>query len=376
MDDLIPIGALTGTMAGLALAAHVGTAVVAGWRLRQTAVDVPPSLPSVTVIRPVCGLDAVEMSTLASTFRVPHTTEFIFCAGRESDKAVSYLRELIARYPEADAKIMIGTDGPGINPKLDNVRKGWRAARHEWVVIADSNVLMDQAYIWNLLSSWRDDVGAVCAPPFAVDGIGLWADVETQFLNGYQGRWQYAADAIGLGFAQGKSMLFRKSLLDQWGGIDALDEDAAEDAATTKVVRRNGYRVRLAQRTVPQPLGIRSLKQIWQRQCRWAQLRRRSFPALYVLEPLTMLLPTLSIAAIAASVGELPMLEATTLFVSLWIGSEVALAKCASWRCTQGTLNGIVLRELMCPIVWLAGWRATPFTWRQPHNAALDPQPV
>ena len=74
-------------------------------------------------------------------------------------------------------------------------------------------------------------------------------------------------------------------MLDQWGGIDALDEDTAEDAATTKVVRRDGYRVRLAPRTVPQPLGARSLRLVWQRQCRWAQLRRHSFPALYVLEP-------------------------------------------------------------------------------------------
>lgn len=168
-------------------------------------------------------------------------------------------------------------------------------------------------------------------------------------------------------------MLFRKSLLDQWGGIDALDEDTAEDAATTKVVRRNGYRVRLALRTVPQPLGVRTLWQVWQRQCRWAQLRRCSFPALYVLEPLTMLLPTLAIAATSVSQGGLPP-EATLLIASVWVGAETLLAKRAGWLVTQSTVTGIVVRELMLPFVWLAGWRAAPFTWRQPRNAAQEAQ--
>lgn len=115
---------------------------------------------------------------------MPRTTELIFCAGRETDRAVPYLLQLIVQHPDADAKILFGSDGPGINPKLDNVRKGWLAASNDWVVIADSNVLMNEIYLWNFLSAWRDDVGAVCAPPFAVDGVGLGASVETQLLNG------------------------------------------------------------------------------------------------------------------------------------------------------------------------------------------------
>jgi ceramide glucosyltransferase len=374
MDHIIWTGALTGTLAGLALTAHVGSAIIAGRRLKHRPQIEPPTLPAVTIIRPVCGLDPVEMATLASTFQLPLSAELIFCAARETDKAVPYLRQLITRYPGVNAVIMIGTDGPGINPKLDNVRKGWLVARNDWVVIADSNVLMDDTYLWNLLSAWRDDVGAVCVPPFAVDGIGLWSAVETQFLNGYQGRWQYTADALGTGFAQGKSMLFRKSLLDQWGGIDALDEDTAEDAAATKVVRRNGFRVRLAPRTVAQPLGRRSLQQVWQRQCRWAQLRRQSFPALYLLEPLTMLLPTLAAAAVFATAQDLLLTETAMLVASIWLGADALLAQLAGWRFGPSAMIGIAAREIMSPLVWCAGWRVKPFTWRQPRNAGLEPQ--
>lgn len=61
MDDILASGALAGTLADLALLAHVGTALVAGWRLRHIPQGASPTLPTVTVIRPVCGLDAVEM---------------------------------------------------------------------------------------------------------------------------------------------------------------------------------------------------------------------------------------------------------------------------------------------------------------------------
>ena len=40
------------------------------------------------------------------------------------------------------------------------------------------------------------------------------AEVEAGFLNTYQARWQLAADSAGFGFAQGKSMLWRRDLLD------------------------------------------------------------------------------------------------------------------------------------------------------------------
>jgi hypothetical protein len=67
---------------------RVGTALGAGWRLRHIPPGATPTLPSVAAIRPVRGLDSIEMQTLASTFQLPRTTELIFCAGRETDKTV------------------------------------------------------------------------------------------------------------------------------------------------------------------------------------------------------------------------------------------------------------------------------------------------
>ena len=86
---------------------------------------------------------------------------------------------------------------------------------HDWIVIADSNVLMPPDYIQRLFASWRADTGLVCSPPVGCLPDGFWAELECAFLNTYQARWQYFADALGFGFAQGKTMLWRRDDLEQ-----------------------------------------------------------------------------------------------------------------------------------------------------------------
>jgi ceramide glucosyltransferase len=108
--------------------------------------------------------------------------------------------------------------------------------------MADSNVLMPRDYIRRLLGAWQPDTGLVCSPPVGCRPVGFWAGLECAFLNTYQVRAQYVADALGLGFAQGKTMLWRRADLEAAGGIGALGAELAEDAASTKIVRAAGFR--------------------------------------------------------------------------------------------------------------------------------------
>ena len=194
------------------------------------------------------------------------------------------VRRLIAAYPRVPARLLIGNETISDNPKLNNVCKGWRAAAHDWIVMADSNVLMPRDYIQRLLAAWRSDTGLVASPPVGSRPDGFWAELECAFLNTYQVRWQYMADSIGLGFAQGKSMLYRKSDIEQPAACALLAAEPAEDAATTKVVRAAGLRVRSVEAPFEQPLGYRAAGEVWGRQLRWARLRQASFRRYYALE--------------------------------------------------------------------------------------------
>src|SRR5580700_12255391 len=89
---------------------------------------------------------------------------------------------------------------------------------------------------------------------------------------------------MGLGFAQGKSMLWRRDIMEAGGGIRALGAEIAEDAASTKLVRRQGLAVNLVDSPFEQPLGYRGLRDVWMRQLRWARMRRKTFPLFYAFE--------------------------------------------------------------------------------------------
>src|SRR5262249_41967988 len=155
------------------------------------------------------------------------------------------------------ARLLIGEHRISTNPKLNNLMKGWLAARHEFIAMTDSNVLLPVDYLDQLMANWESQADLVSSPAFGGQADGIGAELECAFLNSQQRRWQFAAAAIGAGYAQGKTLFCRRNLLDHAGGIGALGREPAEDAAATKLVRQAGGKVRLVAKPFEQPLGHR-----------------------------------------------------------------------------------------------------------------------
>ncbi len=364
----------------LALLIHLVSVIVAIVRCRppQRPVAPPADAPPVTIVRPVCGVDNFVEDTLASSFVLdyPHY-EIVFCVALKHDPVVPIVRALMAAHRHVPARLLVGDDRVSQNPKLNNCVKGWDAAAHDWIVIADSNVLMPADYIQRLLAAWRPGCGLVCAPPIGSRPDNIWAELECAFLNTYQARWQYCADALGSGFAQGKTMLWRRADLEAGGGIRALGAELAEDAASTKLVRALGLDVRLVDAPFAQPLGRRGLREVWRRQTRWARLRRASFPHLFLPEGLSgALMPALALA-FAAYALDWPVWETMGAFVALWYGAELALAAAAGWHLSALSPLIALLRDLLLPWLWLDGLLGTDFVWRgNAMSIAEDAEPA
>jgi ceramide glucosyltransferase len=192
----------------------------------------------------------------------------------------------------------------------------------------------------------------------------LWAELECAFLNTHEARWQYVADSIGLGFAQGKSMLWRREVLERSGGIEALGTELAEDAASTKLIRKMGLRVRLVHPPFEQPLGARGLVEVWNRQLRWARLRRSSFKAFFIPEILTGgLFPFVACALAAAWSGFSP-LAALLVLGTAWYGAEGLMARASGWHVSARAPLLWMLRDLLLPVLWMQAWLGSTFVWR------------
>ncbi len=362
MNALIWFLAGTATLAAII---HLASILFTLRKLRRKPVrGSMQGTPAVSIVRPVCGLDADAEATLRSTFHLDYPQyEILFCVASPNDPVIALLRKLIAVYPEQKAALLIGDDIVSENPKLNNCVKGWRAAAHEWIVLSDSNVILPPDYLQRLFEVWDEDTGLVCAPPVGAAPHGMQAAFECAFLNEYQARWQYFADAIGAGFAQGKSMLWQRGLLDAAGGIAALGAETAEDAAATKIVREAGLAVRLADSFFVQPLGKRGEKEVWARQVRWARLRRVSFPLCFALEIFSGGIWPALLAGLAASLAGLPW-WCGLVFAALWYGAEAVLALRLGWHWNWRSPLLCLLRDSVLPLLWLEGWRGRSFQWR------------
>jgi ceramide glucosyltransferase len=340
-------------------------AVVLSVKLRHKNREAAPTpRPPVTLIRPICGLENNLERCLASSFQLDWPTyEILFCVARADDPAASLARRLMAEHPDIASTLLVGEDPFSANPKLNNVVKGWRSARHDWIVMTDSNVLMPSDTIERMIARWDERTGLVCSPPAGTEPENAGALLESAWLDSFQARWQLFADACGFGFAQGKSMLFNRHVMTQLGGFERLGDEVAEDAAATLLIRNAGLKVRIVHEPFPQPLGPRDIKAVWKRQLRWARLRRASFPLYFLPEILTgAALPLAAMIALAAT-GALPLI-APIAYLAAWYGAEVLLARSYGWPSGWRIVPAMLARDLLLPGLFVAAWFGSGFEWR------------
>ncbi len=146
--------------------------------------------------------------------------------------------------------------------------------------------------------------------------------------------------------------------------FEMLANEVAEDAASTKIVRGAGRKVRLVNRPFPQPLGYRSAREVWSRQLRWARLRRASFFAYFLPEALSGgTLPLLALALAAPALG-LPTALSVIFLAVVWYGAETLLALAAGWHASGRYPLICLARDLLLPVLFVAALFGNGFVWR------------
>ena len=366
---------LSAATIGLAVtsASHVASIALALRRVasgRRRPGPLPPA--GVSILRPVCGLEHRIEATLASSFQIAHPGyEVIFCAAAADDPVVAIVQRLIREHPQVPARLLVGGAARGLNPKLDNLMKAWDVARHDWIVLADSNVLIPPDYLDRLFGRWTERCAFVCSPAVGIDVQGFAAELEAAFINTFQVRWQLAVDELGCGFVQGKTILLRRSELAREGGLAGLAREIAEDAAATKIARRLGREVRVVDQPFAQPLGRRRLADVWRRQLRWARLRRLSFPGFFCAElPAGGVFPCL-FAGWLAREDVLPWAGVAAMMLA-WYGAEALLAHAFGWPLRVRTPLFWIARDLLLPVLWARAWTVRGYEWR---GNAVDVRP-
>ena len=352
----------------ITLVAHLSVFFLLSPRRARGAGPTPP----ITVLKPVKGAEEGLYENLASLVRQDYPDYEVLVGAEDAlDPALDVARRVQADHPSARIRIRAGSRRLGLNPKVNLLASLADGARHDHLLVSDSNVRVGPRYLSETAAELADpDVGLVTNAPVGESADRIGGVLESLQLNSFVVAAATLVRAVaGRACVIGKSMLFRRSDLDRLGGFQAVRNVLAEDYLMGRMFELAGYRVALSPYLVTVVSSGWDFERFVNRHLRWAQMRRRlSLPA-YLGE--LLLNPVLWLAlAVCAHAARRPGLDGPLAALA---AAGIA-AKCISdallWRRLRGSLPPLAhvlfipLKDLLMAALWLGGAFRRTVNWR------------
>ena len=363
---------MTGAALLLLSVAGVGLAMlgVEGRALRRQlsrSAPVPRGAAGISVLKPLRGVDDDLTANLAS-FAAQEWPDWEVLLGLhdDADPAAPLAHAAAARWP-GRFRVVIQGPGLGMNPKVSQLASLIASARHEILVISDSNVRVGPGYLSEIAARLEDpEVGLVTHLIAGLGELSEGALLENLHLAGGVAPGIAAAKAIaGRDVVMGKSMALRARDLAAMGGLEPVKDLLAEDFVIGQMVPRLlGKRVELASMPVQNVVQERTAVQFFHRARRWAVLQHALVgPWLYAAQVVHN--PVL-FATLALAVAPAPWTVAAWLSVAgaraLLDGAAGAALRPGGFRPAQ--LLRVPVKDLLLGLAWIEGFFRRTVNWR------------
>jgi ceramide glucosyltransferase len=286
--------------------------------------------PPVSVLKPLHGLEYKTYENLASFCRQDYPEyEILFAVDDRRDSAIPTIEKLIRDFPGVPIRLVVGSGILGPNNKVTKLCRLGREARHELLVVSDSDIRVKSDYLRRVVSPFRDpSVGAVTCLYVGMTEHNLWSELEDLNLTSdFLASTLVARKFEGVNFALGATMAVTRSRLAEIGGFEALADYAADDHELGRRIAARGYRVELAPCTVQTLCASSTAREFLEHHVRWGVVTRHCRPWGYAGLLFTQGLPwSLAAAAVApsraAAIGYLGIPLATRLAMAFTLGAH------------------------------------------------------
>lgn len=228
----------------------------------------------VSIVKPLRGVDKGLRANLKSFFKLDYPKyEILFSVDNENDAAVTVVKELITKHPEVDARLIISKPNQIRNPKISNMITSYYSAKYALLWQSDSNIIVEPQILKNLVYTLDDDTGIVHQLPATVNPHSLVAKMEMCYISTWHDSMYLFLNLLGGPCVVGKSLLFRKKIMDAHGGLEKYGDYLAEDYFVSLDFWNKGLKLRMSPDPSYQNLGSLTLSEYWYRQVRWTRLR-------------------------------------------------------------------------------------------------------
>jgi ceramide glucosyltransferase len=249
------------------------------WIHLRGPVASPRTAPGVSILKPLCGLDDGLEENLASFAALDWPNlEVVLGVRSPSDAAYPIARAAVRRWP-GRFRVAVQRGAPGGNPKVNQLLTLAAAARHDLLVVSDSNVRVDPGYVAELVALLEDERVGLVTNPISCEGEErLGSLMDHLHLVSWVTPAMVAAKRLRIrDIVVGKSMAMRRRDLEAMGGFEAVQNVLAEDYVMGRMVSAVlGKRVAVARTPVRNVSRRRSVRDFSGRYQRWGVLQRHA----------------------------------------------------------------------------------------------------
>jgi len=342
---------------------------------RKRLSEPPPQesqLPPVSILKPLKGVDSEIWESFCSHCEQNYPEfQLIFGVSDPADPAIEVVGKLQAKYPNLPIELIVCDRVLGTNIKVSNLAQMLPAARHELLLVNDSDIRVPPDYLRKVITPLTDaSVGLVTcvyrgvASPTARPTLGSRLEalgISTDFVPGV-----LSARFLerGLHFGLGSTLAFRRRDLEAIGGFDALLDYLADDYELGRRIASTGKKVELSAATVVTFLPAYTLREFFRHQLRWSRTIRDARRWGYAGLLFTFGLPWVLVTLLAARGSEWAWALLTmTVAARLAVGFGSAIIVLNDQQFFR-SIFFLPLRDLIAPLVWAASFVGNRIHWR------------
>jgi ceramide glucosyltransferase len=358
------------TAAGLA---YTAAEILGMRRFRNRPARPVQAQPPVTILKPLHGLEPQLYENLRSFCRqsYPHY-QVIFGARDERDPALEVARRLVLEFPDVDLCVVAGGPAPhSANPKVENLQGMIGQAKHDLLVIVDSDIRVAADYLSAVAGAFSDPkVGAATCLYAGIPTGSTVTQLGAQIVNEhFMPSVLVAAMIEPLTYCFGATMAVRRDVLDAIGGLAALGEGIGDDFVLGKLASEAGFKVALSPYIARMTVADSDLQALWQHHLRWQRTVLAARPRGFAGSLVTYVLP---LAALSALISRTPisgamLAAAAALRVLVHEESRTTFAPevgLSPWF--------IPAADAFAFATWLAAFFGNDVTWRG-SNFTIEP---
>lgn len=341
----------------------LAAALAGGYAPRRESIA--SDLPSVTVLKPLHGAEPHLEDNLASFFAQEYRAPFqlVFGVQNERDPAIQVVERLRARYPRIDTALVIDGRRYGSNAKVSNLINMRAAAKHDVLVLSDSDIAVPPEYLGRVVTALQpSEVGAVTCLYTGWAGAGFGSRLCAMGID-----YQFLPNAIAgvtLRFAEpcfGSTIALKRTVLDEIGGLEAFAGFLADDYEIGRAVRAKGYRIAIPRIAVRHACNEKNVAACLAHELRWARTIRVVATAGHAGSIVTNAIPLALLGTI---------LSGFTLFGVACLVTTLAARAVLKWRidlhfgCNGGPLWLLPVRDVLSFGVFLVSLFGGSVEWQ------------